>query len=332
MSEESLVVILDAKTNALDAALKKTDAKLDKLDKQTKKNDKSFAKLTKVAKATGKGIATISTAALAAATALSAVILTSAKTTREMKNMAATAGTSVENFKSLSFAMAQYGLDAKGTADAMNDVSERVAEFAIAGSGAMQDFFDAMGTGKDEARLFANEIKDMTGEDITQKLVNDMQDAGIAASEMNFVLKSLTNDLSYSAAAFLDNGAALKKLKSDYESATKALKLTKEESKGLQDAATSFDLFKKTAGDAVLLIGSQLAPQLTKFFGSIIKVVPDATQTLVDFFNSFKNAEDITNETSAMNLMGKEVEKLSLLKERLAETEAKAIRQGADRS
>jgi hypothetical protein len=209
--------------------------------------------------------------------------------------------------------MKQYGLDTKATADAMNDVSERVAEFSVAGTGAMQDFFDVMQISKDGARAYANEVKDMTGEDITQKLVNDMQDAGVSMGDMNFALKSITNDLSHSAAAFIDNGKAVKGLKDNYNEATKALRLTNGEAEDLQSTATDFDLMTESLGKGVDLIAAQLAPALSDFFNGIITVVPTATQAIVDFINTFRAADEIENAKSINNLIDKQKEKIESL-------------------
>ena len=50
MATEELIVLLDAKTQKLDAKLKATEARLDGLDGKTKKNDKSLGSLSKTEK------------------------------------------------------------------------------------------------------------------------------------------------------------------------------------------------------------------------------------------------------------------------------------------
>ena len=129
MSTEAIIVELDAKTNALDAALKSTNAKLDKLDKQTKKNDKSFAKLTKVASGVGKAVSTVAVAGLALATALTAVILKSSASQRELGLLSRQAKLSTTEFEALAFATKQYGINAEQIADISKDLSDKLGEF-----------------------------------------------------------------------------------------------------------------------------------------------------------------------------------------------------------
>jgi exonuclease VII small subunit len=306
MSTEKLIIELDAKTQKLESALNRVEKDLRGVEKQTDKSDGALKKFNNGAKVAAEGATKLAAAGLALATAITAIVLASASSERELRNLAATAGTSKEDFEALSFAMKQYGLDAKGTSDAMNDMSERVAEFAIAGTGAMQDFFDAMKMSKDESRAYAQAIEHLTGEEITQKLVNDMQDAGVSAGRMNFALKSLTNDLSYSTAAFIDNGKAVKELKATYAAATSQLKLTNAEIDGLQGVATSFDLMTNSMSKAGTLISAQLAPLLNEFFGGVIDVVPTATQAIVDFINTFKSADEIKSIDSMTRLIDKQ--------------------------
>ena len=73
----------------------------------------------------------------------------------------------------------------------MNDVNERLAEFGVGdGAGAFDDFAQAMGLTKDEAKAVASELKELSGEDALRELVKQMQDAETSTADMNFVLKS----------------------------------------------------------------------------------------------------------------------------------------------
>ena len=272
-----------------------------KLDTQTNKNSSSFKKLDGAAGAVGKALAVTTTVALALATAITAVVTSSAKGEREMGNLANTAGTTKDEFEQLSFAFSTMQIDAKGTADAMSDVKERLGEFAAAGSGPFQDFADVVGLSKEEARALADEMQYLSGPDAVQQMVNMMDDANTSTAEMSFVMKSMSNDLEYASKLFQDNGKELSSLESMYKSATEQMKLSAGEIEDLQEAATSFDLMNASISKSASLVSAQLAPILNDFFGSVIETVPTATQTIVNFINSFKTPDEITNLISVQD-------------------------------
>ena len=302
MSTEKLIVELDANTKKLDSGLDKSNAKLKELDGQTKKSDKSLNSFGKAASVAGGAIVQLSKAAIAVGTALTTMITLTAKGEQELQVFAKTARTTTGDFEALAFAAKSVGLDAKGTADAMNDVNERLAEFGVGdGAGAFDDFAQAMGLTKDEAKAVASELKELSGEDALRELVKQMEEAGTSTADMNFVLKSLSNDLAYASGLFEDNGKELDRLKDRYNEVNKALSITQEEAKGLTNAAESFDLLTESIGNGTKLISAQLAPALDEFFNSVIDVVPEATQAIVDFINSFKDTENISNEQTLTN-------------------------------
>lgn len=292
MSTEKLIVKLESDSKKLREDLEEIRAKLDGLKDPIDKNQNKFKSLATTAATATTAIVAGATAAV---TAMSAVIISTAKASQEMANFATTAKTSVDNFKALSFAMEQYGVDSKGTADAMNDVSERLGEFATAGSGAFQDFADVMGLTKDEAQKLAGELQYLSGEEAVLKMVGSMEDANVSGANMSFVLKSLSNDLEYASAAFADGGKKLIELKDNFNNATTAMKLTSAEAEIMQSTAVSFSLATKTLSQSATQISAQLAPEFESFFNYVIEQVPNATQGIIDFLNSMKSPEAITN-------------------------------------
>ena len=315
MATEALIVELDAKTNELDAALKSTNTKLDKLDKQTKKNDKSFAKLTKVAAGVGKAVSTVAVAGLALATALTAVILKSSASQRELGLLSRQAKLSTTEFEALAFATKQYGINAEQIADISKDLSDKLGEFGKAGTGPFQDYADVIGLTVEQAKEAAIAFEDMSSDQVIGEMVRKMEAAGASTNEMTFALESMGNDLSRLIPLFVDGSKELKEMTSAYSAATKQLSLTAAETENLQDAASSFDLMTDSLSKAGTLISAQLAPILTEFFGYIIEFVPDATQVILDFLNSFKDASDITNLKSFNNLIDEQKIKIEALRQ-----------------
>lgn len=290
--------------SALQVEIKATTKDLGKLDKEAESSSLSAADMGNAAKTAGGKVLELSKAAIAVGVALTTMITLTAKGEQELQVFAKTARTTTGDFEALAFATKQYGLDAQGTADAMNDVNERLAEFSVGdGAGAFDDFAQAMGLSKDEAKAVAEELKELSGEDALRELVNQMENAETSTADMNFVLKSLSNDLAYATTLFEDNGKELDRLKDRYNEVNKALSITQEEAKGLTSAAESFDLVTETLGNATKVISAQLAPALNEFFNGIIDVVPGATQVIVDFINTFRDAENIENIDSLNRLI-----------------------------
>ncbi len=300
----SLVVKLEGDISSLNKDLTTTKKNLRDVDKSVSDTDKGLASMTKGAAVAGNAVLELSKAAIAVGVALTTMITLTAKGEQELQVFAKTARTTTSDFEALAFATKQIGLDAKGTADAMNDVNERLAEFGVGdGAGAFDDFAMAMGLSKDEAKAVAAELKELSGEDALRELVNQMEAAETSTADMNFVLKSLSNDLAYASVLFEDNGKQLDKLKGQYSDVNDELSITQQEAEGLTEAATSFDLLTETLGNGAKVISAQLAPALNEFFNGVIDVVPEATQVIVDFINTFRDAENIENIDSLNRLI-----------------------------
>ena len=282
--------------------MKKTDARLDELTKSTKKADDNLDGLGKTFKKTagviGAGVGTLakySAAALAVGAALSALIVNSSKSRKETELFARQAKTSTENFEALAFATKQYGIDAEKIGDISKDVSDRIGEFSSAGTGVFQDYADVMKLTKEEAALVAKEFENMNSEQILGAMAKNMESVGASGDAMTFVFESIAGDASQLIPLFSENSKLLKELKTRYADVADSMQLTSNQAIALKEASTSFDLLTTSMGKATDAIGATLAPVLDDFFNDIIDVVPDATQTIIDFMNSFLDAENITS-------------------------------------
>lgn len=254
---------------------------------------RDITSLTSAAKVGAGAVAAIGAAAIAAGTAITAMAVRVSKSDRELSNLSRTAKTTREDFAALSFVFKQYNVDAKGTADAMNDVSERLGEFAAAGSGPFQDFADVMGMTKQEAVAMATELQRLKPEEAIQRMVKQMEDAGVQGAQMSFVMKSMSNDLEYAADAFANNGKEIQALKKEFRDLNGELIINQKQSEQLAGVAKDYELLTSALGGASSVISSSLAPTMSDFFNSVIEVVPNATNTIVDFINTFNKAEDI---------------------------------------
>ncbi len=317
MATEPLIVQLDSKVGKLEADLLSVNKKLDKLDKQTEKNDSSFKKLSATSIGVAKTLGAAATAGLALATAMSAIIVSSAKSQKELELLSRQAKLSTQDFESLSFATSQYGINAEQIADISKDLSDKMGEFGKVGTGAFQDYADIIGLTKDQAKAAAIEFENMSSDQVIGQMVSKMEEAGASANEMTFVLESMGNDLSRLLPLFADNNVELDKLRNRYDNVSKSMAITSKEAKGLEVVSTNFDLMTASLSKSGTLISAQLAPMLSEFFSSVITVVPQATQVVIDFINSFKDAADVTNINSAMNLQKEAIERVAEAQEKL---------------
>jgi hypothetical protein len=296
MSTEQLIIELDARTAKLDAKLKKVEKQLDGVEDSTKKADFSFKKFAKTADKVGNKAGGLAVAGLALSTAITAIALASAKGRRELELLSKQAKTSTADFQSLSFATSRYGINAEQIADISKDIADKVGEFSAAGTGAFQDYADVMKLTKFEARLVAQEFEGLSSQEILGTMVSRMEEAGVTGDKMTFVLESLGNDASRLIPLFAGNSKELRELKKRFDDVNDSLQITGAQAEALGELSTSFTLMTSSIGNATTAISATLAPVLDDFFNDVIDVVPDATQTIIDFVNSFLDAKDITSK------------------------------------
>lgn len=298
--------------------------RLEKVEKQLEDTEEKSIALSASFKKVGKSAKKMSKAALAAAAAITAIAVATAKTDRTMSNLAVTAKMSKDEFKALAFAFSQFDVDAKGAADSLNDVSERVGEFAATfakdgkGTGAFQDFADVMGLTDTAAAAFAMTLEEMQPEDAIIRMVSAMEGANVEGSRMSFVLKSMSNDLEYTSELFRDNGRQLDDLKGGFTDMASSMALTTAQSDDLRDLAGGFDLMTASMTESASLISSTLSPALTVFFNQVTAIVPEATNAIVNFINRWRDASDLGSTISIDAQLSIQADKIAASTSRVA--------------
>jgi hypothetical protein len=298
MATESLIIEFNAKTAKLDARLKSTEEKLEKLNEQTKKNDSSFKKFAERADSIAGGLTKVAGVVLAVNAAITAMVLGAASSRKELESFARQAKTTAEDFQALSFATSQYGINAEKIADISKDISDKVGEFAAAGTGTFQDYADVMKLTK--ARTLAIEFQSLSSEQVIGKMVSEMEAAGTSGAQMTFVLESMGSDLSTLLPLYQGNSKELLTLKKRFDDVNASLQITDVQAESLKEVSTAYTLMTSQLGNAATAISATLAPVMDDFFNDVIAVVPQATQTIIDFANSFLNAENI-NSVAGVN-------------------------------
>jgi hypothetical protein len=295
LTTESLIVELDARTAKLDAKLNLTNEKLDKLTEKSEKADGGLKKLGGVAKVAGTVILKTAAAATALAGAVTAIVLSSAKSRRELELLAKQAKTSTSDFQALSFATNRYGINAEQMGDISKEISLKIAEFSTAGTGAFQDYADVMKLSKEQAREAAEEFVGLSSQEVLGMMISKMENAGATAGDMEFAIDSLASDAERLIPLFKGNSKELTDLKKRFDDVNNSLQITSNQAEALREVSTTFTLLTSSAGNATTAISATLAPVLDDFFNDIIAIVPDATQTVINFINSFLDAENISS-------------------------------------
>lgn len=233
--------------------------RLGKMGEQAEKAEGKLNKMAKGAKSAGSAVATIGTATTAAAAAVAAFMNHLANVERELRASARMAGMTVDQFEAMGFAYRQFGLTVEQVNDIYKDSRERVGEWLSSQSGALQDFGDVMGMSKDEITAFAKEVDGLTGQQLLQRMVNDMEAAGVSTNEMSFALEGMASEATRMIPALENNGKAVNDLSNEYVKFNAAFSLDKEEVQSYADLAKNFDLFLDTASNGVTKVLSPLA-------------------------------------------------------------------------
>jgi hypothetical protein len=268
-------------------------------------------KMGKLAKGGAAAVALLGAAVVVTTGAVTAFSVAQAQANRENAIFARQAKETVAAYNAIAFATDTAGVSGEQFADISKDVSDKVGEFVSAGTGAFVDFVDVMQLTEEQARMAAEEFQHMSGREVLQTMVSEMEAAGKTGAQMTFVLESMGNEASRLIPLLSDNGAELDRLRERYEDATSAIALTAAEQQGLADLAETSTLLNQQLGVAAQTISAAFAPAIDALFGSIIDKVPAATNAFVDFFNTFQDAENINSIRSVRS----EIEKLEELQE-----------------
>jgi hypothetical protein len=140
---------------------------------------------------------------------------------------------------------------------------------------------------------------------------------------MDFAIDSLASDAERLIPLFANNSKQLNTLKGRFNDVNSSMAITVEQADELKIVSTNFDLMQKTAGQAATAISATLAPILNDFINDIIAVVPDATQTIIDFTNSFLDPKNINSESGVKKEIIASSEALSVLLAEQKEYKAK---------
>ncbi len=233
-----------------------------RLDKMGQVAEKTEGKLTKAAKgaaATGAAMATLGTAAVGAITAISAMLYKLGSMERELQASARMAGLTTDQFEAMGFAYKQFGLTVEQVNDIYKDSRERIGEWLNSQSGALQDFGDAMGMSKGEITKFAQEVDGLNGQQLLQRMMDDLEGAGVSGNQLSGVFEAMASEATRMIPALENNGKAIDELSTEYIKFNAAFSLNEEDVERYAMLNKNFDLFLDTATNGITKTLSPLA-------------------------------------------------------------------------
>ena len=314
---ESLVIEIEAKVQAADKQISNLTKRIDELEGATDSADSGMSKFGATASKAGGVIKNTAAAVIGAATALAAFVNVAASSQREFEQLSKQAGETFQAFEGIAFAMETAGISTEQYADISKDVKDKIGEFATAGTGAFQDFADVVGMSTEEAQKFAQEMSGLTSTQVIQEVSNQLESVGASAEQTTFVLESLGSDLSKASDLFADNGKKLDDLRGRYDEFNSSLSITDQQSADLKELALTFDLVQKQVGNAGTQVASVLAPAFNNFFNGVLATVPQATQVVIDFLNSFMDPGQIGSISFLDTEIDKTIEKVNEIQNKI---------------
>lgn len=284
-------------TNEIEKGYKR----LDRMGKQAQETESKVTKMSKGIKAAGANIAMFGTAATAAGAAVAAFVYQLGVMEREIQASARMAGLTTDQFEAMGFAYKQFGLTVEQVNDIYKDSRERVGEWLNSQSGALQTFGDAMGMSKDEITAFAKEVNHLTGQELLQRMVNDLEAAGIQGNQLSSAIEDMASEATRMIPALENNGKAVNALSQEYLKFNAAFSLNDEEVQTYADLTKNFDLFLDTAQNGV-----------TKVLAPLAKVLSIMAIEAAEFLSSINSgsvaaAQDKYSEALAEQLKAREM-------------------------
>ncbi len=214
---------VEAKTGKAIADLKQVEQQNSKLGRSFGNADKKvgtfnatlgklgggFSRLT-VAVSSVLGPVSVFAAAVAAATAAAAqMVATTAAQVKQIDVLAERANMNASAFQALAHASKTVNVGMDELSQTIQDVNDRVGEFAGEGSGELTYAFERF---LKPAGYTIEKLREMSGRDVLQAITAEMQNAGASSNEMTAVLEQVASNASYLLPLLKDNGAALNKL------------------------------------------------------------------------------------------------------------------------
>ena len=253
--------------------LKKGDKALEDLTKSGKGAEKGIKSLSTEAKAAGIVIAGTTTAITAATAAIGAYVYSLGDAERQLRASALMANLSTGDFEKLTYVYKQFGVTVDQASDIFKDSREKIGQWLTDQTGGFEDFGNVMGMTTEQLTTYAKEVEGLTGQQLLQRLVSDMEDAGVSASQMSFALEGLASEATRMIPALSDNGKAVRALERDYDAFNAALALDEKEIENYSKLNQEFDLLFDTIGNRATKVMAPFAKILSEMARDVTEMI-----------------------------------------------------------
>lgn len=137
------------------------------------------------------GIGAIGAAGVAAAAGLSMMAIETMKAQKELERAAKLSGSSVEEFNKLAIVAQQNGMEVDKLGDIYKDVFDRIGDYVTAGSGPLQDFFDAI---KGKSDFTIDDLIGKSAPEALSAIATELERVGASTAQITFVMESIASD------------------------------------------------------------------------------------------------------------------------------------------
>ncbi len=241
----------------------------------------------------GIGLLAIGVVGVGVGVGVGKVILDAAQHSKELNRQlqvgAEQSNMSVRGFQNMALAVSTVGINIDKLGDMLGDTEEKIGDFINTGGGGFQDFADAMGYSKKEARAVALELQKLSGRDVLVEMVSRMEDANVSSEQMSHALEGMANDARILKPLLADNAKELKGLEGRFDGV--ATKLNDKTNKQLYTAATQFGL-----------LGNNVSNFVTQESSGLISLLGDMAEGLAGVFAEMMKINGLKRNSYIMDL------------------------------
>jgi len=199
----SLVFDIEANTAKLKSGLAESQTKISQWSKANHQNIKAVENAFNTA---AKAVVALGASA---ATGLGALVLSTAASAKEIRNLSRVANTGTTDFQRFAQAAKTVGFETDKTADILKDMNDRVGDFIQTGGGPLVDFFEQIAP---KVGVTADQFRGLSGADALQLYVSSLEKANLSQADMVFYMEAIASDSTALLPLLTDNGKALNAL------------------------------------------------------------------------------------------------------------------------
>ncbi len=231
----------------------------------------------------------------AAAASIAAMTVRATENNKALERGAYVAGLLTSEYQAMALASKSVGVDMGQIESILGDTEEKIGEFINAGSGGFQDFADAMGMTKEQARNTAISLQNLSGRDVLVEMVKQMEAANLTAEQMNNALESMGSDARYLLPLLKDGATELKNLEGRFGAL--ATTLDKDTTAKLNELNTVVGIaasnMQNSLASAIASISTELvfAAENTAFFYASLQAgtIQNVTSNMARVSDQIKN-------------------------------------------